>query len=181
MPSCAGIAGFVLFLLLLATGGATAGTFELLADPRPVDTLRLVIERDVTASEPLEDVLPDGPAIVHFWATWCAPCREELPALARYRAYLQETGKADRVVIVALERVSLDRIRTFLDEDLGLPDLPVLKHGDGRAGPAFALFGLPATVLLDGERNVVARHAGPVDWDGETTRETLMRFLADKP
>ncbi len=180
MPRRIGIAGSFLLLLYLATGSATAGTFDMLAEPRPVDTARLVVERDAALSETLEDVLPEGPAILHFWATWCAPCREELPELARFRAHLQETGKADRLVIVALERASFDRIRTFLDEGLGLPDLPSLKHGDGRAGPAFALFGLPATVMLDGERRVVARHAGPVDWDNEATRVTLMRFLAGK-
>ena len=150
------------------------------ATPRPVDASRIAVTSADGSSGSLEAVLPDGPAIVHFWAKWCVPCREELPELAEFRTRLEEEKIDSRLVVIALERGDYSRIRKFLDDDLGLPELPSLQNGDGRAGPAFALFGLPATVMLDGERRIVAVHQGPVDWDGAKTRLELTRFLSSQ-
>lgn len=162
----------------LVVGPARAADFVAVQSPRPVDTVRIEIGHPDATKTSLEAVLPQGPAIVHFWAMWRVPCRAELPKLAAYRETLAAEGKADRLAVVALEKGDYSRIRTFLEDRLGLAGLPSLQNGDGRAGPAFGLFGLPATALIDGERRIVALARGPLDWDDALVRAKLTRHLA---
>ena len=162
------------------TETARAAGFVDVEVSQPVDTRRIEVGYPDGRKSSLEDALPSGPAIVHFWAMWCVPCREELPKLAAYRDALAAKGHADRLVIVALEKGDHARIETFLAEKLNLAGLPSLRSGDGRAGPAFGLFGMPATALIDGKRHIVMLGRGPVEWEDEGLRARLERHLSGK-
>ena len=152
-------------------------------DVSPVDTGRIEVVHPDGGRTTLEAALGEGAAIVHFWATWCVPCRAELPELARFRARLTEgglaeEGLADRLLVISLDRSSYERVAAFVSNDLGLSEFKTLQNTDGRAGPAFGLFGLPATALLDGQRRIVALAQGPVDWNDQTLADRLRRHLA---
>ncbi|WP_372425712.1 thiol:disulfide interchange protein TlpA [Salinarimonas chemoclinalis] len=106
--------------------------------------------------------------LLNLWATWCAPCREEMPALDA----LQETyGGADfEVVAINVDTRHLDRPRAWLEEH-GIDDLAYYAENDGtlmqtlqRSGH---VVGLPTTILVDGAGCELAVLKGPAEWASE--------------
>lgn len=88
--------------------------------------------------------------VVNFWASWCAPCREELPVLDEWNNAW--AGRGGRVVAVSIDRKAANAAR-FVDEiDLGLP---VLVDGPDGLAAALDLSAVPSTYLLDREGRVV--------------------------
>ncbi len=117
--------------------------------------------------------------LLNFWASWCPPCRRELPILRRLQA------RAAREPFVVLP-VSLDKsvatVRTYLDR-LGLADLATFIDAEGivASGPKsakptpFPLYGMPMTYLLDREARSVGYLVGEADWTSPEGLE-LLRF-----
>lgn len=106
--------------------------------------------------------------LVNFWATWCVPCREEMP-------YLDELarGNADQLVVLAINmREPEDQVRAFVDE-LALA-LPVLLEPDDATLLAYGIYGLPMSFLVGPDGVLVERVAGPV-----TPGEIESRLAAD--
>ena len=125
----------------------------------------------------LAALLPDAPAIVHLWATWCAPCREELPALAQFRDALKAKVLEAQLVLVSVDTVSYERVARFLREALGLPDLVSWQETSHRAGTAFGILGYPVTIRLDAARRMTGRHRGPLDWSDPDVRRDMTSHL----
>lgn len=98
--------------------------------------------------------------VLNFWATWCGPCKEEMPSLDRLRRRL-DPGRFS-VLTVTTDR-NPNSIRLFL-AGLGL-GLPVLFDEDQEVSRAFLVRGLPTTVLIDREGTIVGRAVGPRIWD----------------
>lgn len=112
--------------------------------------------------------------LLNFWATWCPPCRHEMPGLDRIEA---ELGGADFAVLpVATGRNPLPAIRRFYAET-ELAHLPVLRDPDQRLARAMGVFGLPVTVLIDPKGREVARLTGDAEWDGPAARSLLAGVL----
>jgi thiol-disulfide isomerase/thioredoxin len=100
--------------------------------------------------------------LLNIWATWCAPCRREMPTLDRLQATL---GGADfQVVALSLDRNGLPVVQEFYAE-LGLETLPIYVDESGAAQRALNVLGLPTTLLLDREGNEIGRLLGPAEWD----------------
>ena len=99
--------------------------------------------------------------LLNFWATWCAPCRHEMPALNT----LQQTyGGADfTVVTLATGRNPPQAIQRFFDEE-GLTDLTMYRDVNQRIAREMGVFGLPITVLLDPQGQEIARLRGDAEW-----------------
>jgi thiol-disulfide isomerase/thioredoxin len=104
------------------------------------------------------------PAIVHFWASWCGPCTEEAPELARLPAVLH--GRAALVGVDWSD--SRSGAAAFVRKHRW--SFPVLVDDAGRAGSAWEIRGLPATFVLDARGRIVKRLAGP---------QTVSGLLAD--
>ena len=116
--------------------------------------------------------------ILNFWATWCAPCREEMPALD---ALQQEFGGEDfQVVTLATGRNSPQGIRRFFEEE-GIEALPTYTDEAQAVARDMAVLGLPVTVLLDREGREIARLQGGADWDSESARAIVMTLTGDGP
>ncbi|MET0072028.1 MAG: TlpA disulfide reductase family protein [Candidatus Thiodiazotropha sp.] len=105
--------------------------------------------------------------LVNYWATWCPPCREELPELEVFHNNHKDT---DAVVLgVAMERIEMPRLKAFVDEQfLSYPILiakPAARTELGRVP------GLPTSFLVNPEGKLVARQVGPL------TLEDLESFI----
>jgi thiol-disulfide isomerase/thioredoxin len=119
--------------------------------------------------------------LLNIWATWCAPCRREMPTLDRLQATL--AGADFQVVALSLDRNGLPVVQEFYAE-LGLETLPIYVDESGAAQRALNVLGLPTTLLLDRDGNEVGRLLGPAEWDSPQMvgffREYLKRSAADE-
>jgi thiol-disulfide isomerase/thioredoxin len=137
------------------------------ASAQPAVTLEDGSGRMVDLSE-----LVEGPTILHFWATWCAPCREELPELEDF-AEAEELG--ERLVLVSVDTLDYGRVAAFLDA-LGV-GLKSWRQVEGNVGSAFAILGYPSTVVVDGAGEVLWRRQGAVDWSDADEAGEVMGFI----
>ena len=98
--------------------------------------------------------------LVNFWATWCGPCKEEIPSLARLQKQLDPTRFAMLTVTTDLQRQG---IAHFLSQ-LGV-SLPVLFDEDQEVSRSFMVRGLPTTIVIARDGTLVGRAVGPRAWD----------------
>ena len=114
--------------------------------------------------------------VLNFWATWCAPCRVEMPHLSALQA--QMGGEDMQVVTIATGRNPAPAINQFFDE-IGVDNLP--KHVDPRQSlsRSMGVLGLPVTIVLDREGNEIARMQGEADWSGASAIAVMQALIAD--
>ena len=113
--------------------------------------------------------------LVNFWATWCAPCRKEMPALdALQRA---KGGDDFEVITIATGRNAPEAIAAFREE-AGITDLPNALDPKGRLAAAMGVAGLPVSVILDREGGEVARMMGDADWNGADAHALIDHLVA---
>ena len=116
--------------------------------------------------------LKGRPVVLNFWATWCEPCRAEMPSLELLATRHERAGL---VVLSVNFKESAATIKRFLEV---LPfSLPILLDRDGEAAGAWAARAFPSTVLID--RGGTARNSviGELDWMGGTARELIEPLL----
>jgi thiol-disulfide isomerase/thioredoxin len=113
--------------------------------------------------------------VLNLWATWCAPCRKEMPSLDRLQA---ELGGDDlEVIALAVDRGDLDQIAAFYDE-LGVTNLTLYHDPTAKAGRVLRAPGLPTTVVIDRQGNEIGRVLGDAEWDGEEVASLLKEAIA---
>ena len=180
-------------VLIVLYTGFWAGANSAAADPAAADAARAGDMRKLTfhaEAKPLPAIgltdLTDAPrslsewrgqwVVVNFWATWCAPCRLEMPGLDRLAASLD--GKGPAVVTVATGRNPPDAITRFFVE-AGVTNLPALRDPKSALARAMGIFGLPLTVILNPEGAEVARLIGDAEWDSPEAMAVLTALVAD--
>ncbi len=110
--------------------------------------------------------------LLNFWATWCGPCKEEMPSLARLQDLFDP--KQLRVVTVTAD-MHPQGIKQFLGL-LGI-QLPVLFDEDQELSRSFMVRGLPTTVLIAPDGHPVGRAVGPRAWDSEESVMLVRQVL----
>jgi thiol-disulfide isomerase/thioredoxin len=111
--------------------------------------------------------------ILHFWATWCGPCREEMPALA---TFVKETKSDPNVEFLS---VSVDEEWKVVDawlKERGLSDLPVLLDPKGPVSARYGIDGYPETLFIAPSGEIVQHFVGMVDWGKPRTRQFAAEF-----
>ena len=140
----------------LSTG--TLAAFVVHPQPRPVPEITFQDEEQ----KPLSLAQWKGRVVlVNLWATWCVPCRKEMPALAKLQ---QRLGSEDfEVVAISLDRQGAEVARPFLDE-VGAEALTLYLDPSTDVLAKFKAVGIPATMLIDRSGRELGRMFGPADW-----------------
>jgi thiol-disulfide isomerase/thioredoxin len=100
--------------------------------------------------------------LLNIWATWCGPCRREMPTLDRLQAKLG--GPNFEVMPLSIDRAGRPAVEAFYAE-FGIENLAVYVDRSMGAARAIGILGLPTTLLLDREGREVGRLVGPAEWD----------------
>ena len=112
---------------------------------------------------------------LNFWASWCDPCREEMPAMERL--YQEFKGKGFVILAVNVKDSRKDAL-TFIKE-LKLT-YPVVLDPEGQVGLLYGAWGLPATYLIGSKGEGLARVWGPAEWYSPGARELIKALLDEK-
>ena len=116
--------------------------------------------------------------LLNIWATWCVPCREEMPALDRLQAQL---GGDDFLVLpLSIDRTGLPAVKRFYEE-LGLQRLGIYIDASGVASRALGAPGVPTTLLIARDGREVARKMGAAEWDGPEMVGLIRRQIEARP
>lgn len=115
--------------------------------------------------------------LVNIWATWCGPCREEMPTLDRLQA---ELGGPDfEVVALSIDRGGFEAITKFFAE-VGVKHLAMYLDSDMNAASALSAVGLPTSLLIDRVGTEIGRLIGPAKWDAPEMVEFIRSRLNKK-
>ena len=112
--------------------------------------------------------------LLNLWATWCAPCRKEMPGLDR----LQQALGSDRFEVVALsvDRGGAEASKKFLDQ-IKIQDLKLYVDATSRATTQLKAVGLPTTLLIDAQGREIGRLTGPAEWDSEDAKRLIQAVV----
>ena len=112
--------------------------------------------------------------LVNFWATWCAPCRKEMPSLEVLSN--QIGGDTFQVVTIATMRSSEEAVEKFFNDN-NIIDLPKFRDPKGYLARASGVAALPLTILLDRNGNEISRLIGDADWAQDETIEFIKKAI----
>lgn len=111
---------------------------------------------------------------LNYWATWCGPCRAEMPAIQRLYDRTRDLG----VVFLVVSDEKPEKIAEYLKKNAFT--MPIYRSTKGRPA-AFQTDGIPATFILAADGRVAFSHIGAAGWDDESTLAFLRSLPAGKP
>lgn len=100
--------------------------------------------------------------LLNVWATWCGPCRREMPTLDRLQAKLG--SPAFEAVALSIDRAGPDAVRKFYRE-IEIKNLALYIDSKNKTTPTLGIIGIPSTLLINREGQEVGRLVGPAEWD----------------
>ncbi|WP_151717415.1 TlpA family protein disulfide reductase [Gemmobacter serpentinus] len=112
--------------------------------------------------------------VVNFWATWCPPCRHEMPSLGALQRAMGNDGF--EVVTVATGRNAVPAIEKFFTE-VGVGHLTALRDPKSELARGIGVAGLPVTVILNPEGQEVGRLIGDADWNSAEAKAVLAALM----
>lgn len=112
--------------------------------------------------------------VLNFWATWCPPCRAEMPGIDRLAGEMDGSDVA--VLALSTDRFDIERVEAFF-EDIGVKNLPVLQDRKGVVARKAGVLGLPVTIILDRQGREIARVQGEAHWDSPDVKAILARIV----
>jgi thiol-disulfide isomerase/thioredoxin len=128
---------------------------------KPQSIAAIAFEDDQGRGQGLRD-FKGKVVLLNIWATWCSPCRQEMPALDRLQALLG--GPEFEVVPLSIDPKGMEVVRKFYAE-VGVPNLAIHLDTAGRSIRELSTVGVPTTLLIDREGRELGRMSGPAEWD----------------
>src|SRR5665647_575546 len=114
--------------------------------------------------------------LLNFWATWCPPCRREMPSIERL--YQNFKGK-DFVVLAVNQMEDGDQVFTYTGELEVAPTFPILFDKSSDVARAYGVLGLPTTYLIDKEGNIRFRAIGGREFDHPEVEKLILRLMQE--
>jgi peroxiredoxin len=111
--------------------------------------------------------------LLNIWATWCAPCEQEMPSLQRLQEELGPQGL--RIAAVSIDQGSPESVRKWIDERR--LTFPVLHDRSGRIQQIFQTTGVPESFVLDRDGTIVKKVIGAAEWDHPAQKALFRRLL----
>ena len=118
--------------------------------------------------------------LINFWATWCAPCRTEMPSLDTLQN--QIGGPQFKIITIASGRNNVDQMKQFFSES-EIKNLTLYRDPKGKVASSLGILGLPATILVGPMNIELARLIGSIDWastDSVNFFEGLKRLVQER-
>jgi thiol-disulfide isomerase/thioredoxin len=172
------VAATAVFLAALAAWAASPSVasgvsppFIARQTPRPLPPLRF--EDGTGAAMTLAD-FRGRVVLLNLWATWCGPCRTEMPALDRVQARM--AGPDFTVVPLSIDHRGRDAVERFY-RALGLTSLGIYVDRSGEAASAVEVSGMPTSLLLDREGRELGRVIGGAPWDDAEMVSRIKGYL----
>ncbi len=134
-----------------------------------------VVDLATGDSVSLRTLAKDHVTVVNIWATWCGPCKEEMPAMQQAWAELQ--GKGFRIVAVSIDQGDGKDVKEFARQ-LGVT-FPLFLDASGGIQQVYQTTGVPESFLLDKDGTIVKRVIGAYDWSSPASRNLIARFLGE--
>lgn len=174
LAAVAGLLGGVPLLLRRFRAAPSGPGLSLHARPRALPDLRFA-DGEGQALHLAE--LRGRVVLLNVWATWCTPCREEMPTLDR----LQDTlgGPGFEVVALSIDRGGLAIVREFFSS-VGIKHLRPYIDSFDEASASLVAAGVPLTLLIDREGREIGRKLGAAVWDDAPTQQLIRGVMATK-
>ena len=119
----------------------------------------------------------DDILVINFWATWCAPCKKEMPSL---NSLAQNMKYEDiQIITIASGRNSKEAIDGFFDDN-NLVNLKKYRDPRGRIAVKYGVTALPTTVAVNSTGIEIGRIIGDIDWDTADVRSFLKKLLESR-
>ena len=159
---------FIVFLLSLFIAACGEGPkVAKVGEPAPDFTLTDLQGKTWTLSE-----LKGQVVFINFWATWCAPCREEMPSMEK----LYTTLPGDKFIMLALINRDAPSMGKSFAKKLGLT-MPILNDQGNEVGLKYGLTGLPETFIVGKQGMVREKFIGPAQWDSQEAVQMMMKYI----
>jgi thiol-disulfide isomerase/thioredoxin len=146
--------------------------FKLHEQPRVLETFKFV--NDEWQATSLDD-FHGKVVLLNIWATWCGPCRAEMPTLDKLQATLG--GRDFEVVALSIDEGGIPVVKKFYEE-LGLKSLRIYVDPTLKAPITLKALGVPTTLLINREGKELGRHSGPAEWDSPSIIGIIRQQLA---
>tara|TARA_B110000438_G_C15786504_1_gene638678 strand:- start:926 stop:1465 length:540 start_codon:yes stop_codon:yes gene_type:complete len=111
--------------------------------------------------------------IINFWATWCAPCKKEMPSLDKL--YQNKYFKNLQVLAVNIEKPNPDKVKKFFKK-LNIKNLKIFFDSEFKLTKAFKLRGVPTTILINKKGEEFARIVGSIDFENKKFVKWLSKY-----
>ena len=113
--------------------------------------------------------------MLNFWATWCPPCRREIPSM---QSIYKDLGKSGFTVLAVNEFEDPDHVFAYTGQLNVFPTFPILFDRDSTVSQSYKVKGLPTTVLIDKQGRIVYRAVGGRDFDHPEVRRIVNELLS---
>jgi peroxiredoxin len=165
-----GLIALLLSVVSVATVAVSAGELRPLKNLAPASAFML---RDLDGKLTSFTDFEGKVVLLNFWATWCATCRKEMPAMERLYRSLRADGF--EVVAISVDQVSTEKVKAFAEE-LKIT-FPVLHDRDSIISNLYSNPGVPVSYLIDRQGRIVYRVLGEYDWFSPEARAAVKTLL----
>ena len=162
-------------LVLLFSVGAQADPYNEMAVDRPGGSVAAppFVLPKLSGEKLSLETLAGKVVLLNFWATWCAPCRTEMPGMERLSQQYRDRGLA--IVAVSIDEGGEKRIAKFVRrQNLSYP---ILLDPQSEIAERYEVNGLPSSYLIDGEGRLIGRLEGSREWDSPEAISLIEQLL----